>query len=240
VSRPQIVVLDDAVAVAAETAARVIGAAQDGGESFSLALSGGSTPKAAFAILSGARAGEIDWPRVALYFGDERCVPPEHDDSNFRMATAALFVPLAARGYSPRSIARIEGELDPDEAARRYAAKLDALPKSGGAPVLDLVLLGMGPDGHTASLFPGSPALESRATVLATAEPHLGYRRITLGYPTLNAARQVVVAVTGAEKADKLKLAIDGPPHAVPLRDVRPESGRMIVLCDRAAAAHLG
>jgi 6-phosphogluconolactonase len=231
-----LVVVADPAAVAAEAARRVIEAARRAPGPFSLALAGGSTPKAAYAILSGSCAAEIEWGRASVFFGDERCVPPEHADSNFRMATGALFVPLAAAGHSPGAIARIEGELDPDEAARRYAGKLAMLPQRDGVPVFDLILLGMGPDGHTASLFPGSGLLRSTATVAATAESHLGYRRISLCYRTLNAAREVVVLVTGAEKAAPLAQALDGAPGAVPLRDVRPSEGRMIVVCDRAAA----
>jgi 6-phosphogluconolactonase len=235
-TKPALVVVEDAAAVAAEAARRVIDAAHRATGSFSLALAGGSTPKAAYGLLSGAQAAEIEWPRVSIFFGDERCVPPEHADSNFRMATSALFVPLAAGGRSPAGIARIEGELDPDLAAKRYADKLAALPQRAGVPSIDLVLLGMGPDGHTASLFPGSPLLRSDEWVAATPEPQLGYRRISLCYPTLNAAREIVVLVTGAEKKGKLAQALDGPPGAVPLRDVRPTDGRMTIVCDRAAA----
>jgi 6-phosphogluconolactonase len=239
-NRPEIVVLDDAATVADATARRVIDAAKRAQGGFSIALAGGSTPKAAYGLLAGPYADEIDWARVAIYFGDERCVPPESPDANFRMATQALLVPLAQAGKSPKSIARIEGELDPDEAARRYAAKLEILPRKDDVPVFDLVLLGMGADGHTASLFPGASILHAEGHVAATAEPHLGSRRVSLTYAVLDAAREIVVSCTGAEKAASLKLAVDGRWGAVPLRDVRPRDGRMIILCDRAAAARLG
>jgi 6-phosphogluconolactonase len=234
--RPEVVVVEDAAAAAAEAARRVVDSTRGAAGPFSLALAGGSTPKAAYALLSGSLAAEVDWARVSIFFGDERGVPPEHPDSNFRMATVALFAPLAAAGHSPRAIARIEGELYPDLAARRYADKLAALPRRGDVPSIDLVLLGMGPDGHTASLFPASPLLRSTEWVAATSEPHLGCRRISLCYPTLNAAREIVVLVTGAEKRASLAQALDGAPGAVPLRDVRPTQGRMTVVCDRAAA----
>ncbi len=244
--RPSVVVLPDPSAVA-EAAAQIVVEAAAATEHLFLALAGGSTPKAAYLRLSGPLAGKVDWSRVSIFFGDERCVPPDHPDSNFAMAKEALLDPLAAAGHSPRSIARIEGELDPDEAARRYVEKLAALPQmsypGGTTPVLGLVLLGMGTDGHTASLFPGSSALaERRAPVAATFVPRLKVHRVTLTYPCLNAARRVVVLVTGAEKADALRLALDGEPGAVPLRDVRPREGAggtMSFLCDRAAAARL-
>lgn len=238
--RPELVVLDDPAAVAAAAAQRVIDGVRSSIGPYSLSLAGGSTPKAAYSLLSGPRVDELDWSRVGIYFGDERCYPPEHADSNFRMATTTLLVPLGRAGHSPRLVARIEGELDPDEAAKRYAEKLRALPERAGAPSLDLVLLGMGPDGHTASLFPGASILRAGGTVAATAEPHLGVRRISLTYTALNAAREIVVLVTGADKAASLKLALDGAPGTVPLRDVRPIEGRMTVLCDRAVANALG
>ncbi len=242
--RPEIIVLEDAAAVA-EAAARCVIEAARGNAHLALALAGGSTPKAAYARLAGAHIDDVDWSRVSLFFGDERCVPPEHADSNFRMAKEALLDPLAAHGKTLRSIARIEGELAPAEAARRYIEKLAALPQEGGAPVLGLALLGMGPDGHTASLFPGSTALEElRDPVAATYVERLGVHRVTLTYPCLAAARHIVVLVTGAEKAEALSLALDGPVGAVPLRDLRPTvstagRGRMTILCDRAASAKL-
>jgi 6-phosphogluconolactonase len=234
---PELVVLPDPAAVAAEAARRIVAEIAATNGPFALALAGGSTPRAVYALLAGRHVAEVDWARVAIYFGDERCVPPEHAESNFRMATATLFVPLAQSGHSPRLIARMQGEIDPDEAAQEYAARLRHLPQRDGHPVFDLVLLGMGPDGHTASLFPGSSALLAEGNVAATDQAHLGVRRISLTYPVLNAAKHVLVLVTGAEKAPALRLALEGPPGAVPMRDVRPSEGAMTMLVDRAAAA---
>ncbi len=231
--------LPDAAAVAAEAARRFVAAVGATSGTLAIALAGGSTPKAAYALLGGTHAPEVDWARVTLVFGDERCVPPDHADSNHLMVKRALLDPLAAQARAPREVLRIEGELDPDEAARRYAARLAALPGHGAVPRLDLVLLGMGADGHTASLFPGSPVLTAGGIVAATPEAHAGHRRVTLTYGALDAARAIVVLVTGAEKAGPLKLALDGPVGAVPLRDVRPTAGSMIFVCDRAAAPAL-
>jgi 6-phosphogluconolactonase len=237
-ARPNVVVLADGAAVAAETARRFVAATKDSGE-IAIALAGGSTPKAAFKLLAAEHADAVDWSRVALYFGDERCYPPDHPDSNYRMTKENLIDPLAARFKKPRRVVRIEGELDPDEGARKYADALRALPSENGLPRFSLVLLGMGPDGHTASLFPGASILRAGGLVAATAEPHLGVRRISLTYATLNAARSILVSATGREKAASLSLALDGPPGAVPLRDVRPTNGQMTVLCDAPAASAL-
>jgi 6-phosphogluconolactonase len=236
--KPNVVVLADGVEVAAETARRFVAAAQAPGE-IAIALAGGSTPKAAFKLLAAEHIGAVDWSRVALYFGDERCHPPDHPDSNYRMTLENLLDPLAARGRKPLRIVRIEGELDPDEAARKYADALRAVPSENGLPRFSLVLLGMGPDGHTASLFPGASILKAGGLVAATAEPHLGVRRVSLTYATLNAARSILVSATGKEKAASLVLALDGPPGAVPLRDVRPTNGQMTILCDQPAASEL-
>lgn len=236
--KPNVVVLAAGAEVAAETARRFVAAAQAPGE-IAIALAGGSTPKAAFKLLAAEHADALDWSRVALYFGDERCYPPDHPDSNFRMTKENLLEPLAARGLRPARVVRIEGELDPDVAAKKYADALRALPSENGLPRFSLVLLGMGPDGHTASLFPGASILRATGVVAATAEPHLGVRRISLTYAALNAAQSILVAATGAEKAASLVLALDGPPGAVPLRDVRPTKGEMTILCDGPAASAL-
>lgn len=228
---PEIIVLDDPAAVAAEAARRFIVACSHG-HRVNLALAGGSTPKAAYELLGGPRSGDVSWGSVALYFGDERCVPPTDAQSNYRMVNETLLQPLSAKGLRPGHVDRMEGELEPDEAAARYAAKIDGV-------TFDLVMLGMGPDGHTASLFPGSAELQKHGIVLATEAPHLGVRRLTLAYDRINAARTVLVTVTGAEKAESLAMAVDGPPGAVPLRDVRPTQGNLVIVCDRAAASRL-
>ena len=228
-TKPELVVVADAAAVASAAADRIV-ALSEAGAPFTIALAGGSTPKALYRLLSGALADRVAWSRCSLYFGDERCVPPDHADSNYRMVKEALLDPLAQKGLAPRLIERMEGERDPADAAQRYAAKLP--------PALDLVLLGMGPDGHTASLFPETPALTDRAAVAANFVAKLGAYRLTLTYPTLSAANSTLVLVAGAEKAGVLAVAVSGPPGAVPLRDLRPAAG-ITFICDRAAAKNL-
>jgi 6-phosphogluconolactonase len=230
-SARELVILDDADQVASAGAERFTAAceraiAQRG--RFDVALAGGSTPKAMYVKLTGSPFCErIDWARVEVWFGDERCVPPDHADSNFRMAREALLdhVPL-----DDAHVHRVLGESDPAEAALAYAA---LLPEA-----LDLVLLGMGPDGHTASLFPGTPALAEReARAMAVYVEKFKSWRVTLTAPVLSAAGEVVVMTVGDEKADALALALEAPQGAVPIQLVKP--ARMIWLVDRAAAKKL-
>ena len=204
---------------------------------FSVALAGGSTPKATYQLLATTYRDRVEWPRVDIFFGDERCVPPEHKDSNYRMAREALLdhVPLG-----PDRVHRIAGEKPPAEAALAYQQILTRVLGSSGAPRLDLVLLGMGPDGHTASLFPGTTALnEKHDLVTATYVEKLDTWRVTLSAPMLCAAAEVVVMAGGAEKADNLKVALQGADGTVPIQLVKPTSGQMTWLVDRAAAAKL-
>lgn len=195
-----------------------------------VALAGGSTPKAMYRVLASPALRErVDWRRVEIFFGDERCVPPDHADSNYRMAREALLdhVPLGAD-----RVHRIAGERPPAEAAAQYQQKLLRL---DDPPRLDLVLLGMGPDGHTASLFPGTPVLaETRALAAAVYVDKLESWRVTLTAPVLSAAGHVLVTTVGAEKAAALATALAGPPGAVPIQLVRAIDQRWLV--DRAAA----
>lgn len=164
-----------------------------------LALAGGSTPRGVYERLAAPPlAGELDWSRIFVYFGDERCVPPNHPSSNFRMANEALLsrVPLV-----PDHVFRIDAERPPADAAARYAALLDA------APPLDVVLLGMGDDGHTASLFPGTPGLDSPDAgprAMATTSPLAPTNRVSLTLRAINESRDVLFLVSGAGKAARL------------------------------------
>ncbi len=198
-----------------------------------VALAGGSTPRATYALLAEAPFRDrVDWPSVEIYFGDERCVPPDHHDSNFRMAQETLLskVPISAE-----QVHRIAGEMAPMQAADEYTM---ALRPVGVPPRFDLILLGMGPDGHTASLFPGTTALkETRAPVMAVYVAKLDVWRVTLTAPVLSAAAEVIVTAVGAEKADALKLALEGPAGSVPIQLVQPHV--LTFLVDRAAAAKL-
>lgn len=211
---------------------------------FTVALAGGATPRALYRLLADPRAGfraQIPWERVHVFFGDERHVPPDHPESNFRMAREALLDHVPAAG-----VHRLRGELpDAGAAAAEYQAELArafGLPADGPPPALDLALLGLGADGHTASLFPGSDALgERRRWVAAPFVERLGVHRLTLTLPTLERAREVLFLVSGSEKADAvarvLAPAAGAPPLAAAL--VRPESGHARWILDAAAASRL-
>lgn len=202
---------------------------------FAVALAGGSTPKATYEILARDHAERVDWPNVHVFFGDERTVPPDHADSNYRMAREALLdhVPVGP-------VHRMRGELPPDEAAASYEGELNEF-FGGEPPALDLVMLGIGEDGHTASLFPETSALEATGRlVVANPVPKLETTRLTLTAPFLNAARQVVFLVAGGGKAEVLERILEGDadPRAYPAKLVRPPGGPVWML-DRAAAGSL-
>jgi 6-phosphogluconolactonase len=198
---------------------------------FLVALAGGSTPRAAYTLLAtGQFASRIDWPRVHVFWGDERCVPPDHADSNYRMAHEAL---LAHVPIPVENVHRIAGKLDPVRAAAAYEAELKSTLGTDGR--LDLILLGMGRDGHTASLFPGTAALEEqkRWVVENYVEKPKSWR-ITLTLAAINAARQVTFLVSGSSKAEPLARIRAG--EALPAGLVLPMSGGLTWLVDREAA----
>src|SRR4051812_45652246 len=194
--QPEIKVLSDAEAVAAEAAERVVRAANDAipaAGRFAIALSGGSTPKLLYRLLAERHRDAIDWARVDVYFGDERCVPPDHAESNYRMARETL---LSAVPIPEGQVHRMRGGIDPQEAAKEYGLLLKAQFGDGG---LDLVFLGMGEDGHTLSLFPGTDAVREREhRVVANYAEHSTTGkswRITMTAPFVNRANGVIVAV---------------------------------------------
>ena len=239
----RIVVLPDAEALAREAARRfqrlAIQAVAERGR-FSAALSGGSTPGALYRLLAGEPHGEqIPWERVHLFWGDERCVPPDDPGSNYRLAHEMLIsrVPIP-----PGNVHRVRGELQPEAAAGDYA---DALRVFFDAPWprFDLILLGLGADGHTASLFPGSDALaeRERAVVATTAQyEDRPTHRVTLTLPALNAARQVLFLVREATKAEIVQSVLQGGEERYPAQRVRPVEGGLTWLLDAAAASRLG
>jgi 6-phosphogluconolactonase len=245
--RGRLVVVPDADSVARAAAEQIASRAQRAAAAsgrFSIALSGGSTPKRLYALLADPTApyrARIPWDRFHVFFGDERHVPPEDAQSNFRMAREALLdhVPIPAD-----NVHRVLAERPAEEAAALYEETLRrsfALPE-GGVPRLDLVLLGMGEDGHTASLFPGTAALaERRRLVAANWVPKLGTWRITLTLPVFEAAAAVLFLVAGADKAAPLAAVFDPstPPDAYPCQLIRPASGDLVWLADRAAAARV-
>jgi 6-phosphogluconolactonase len=228
VSDPEIRVVEDP---AGEVATLLDHAAAAGGH---VALTGGSSPRRAYEI---AAERDSDWSGATAWFGDDRCVAPDHPDSNFAMADRALLSRLS----KPPRVRRIQGELEPDAAAGDYEAEVRAV--LGGDPRWDLLLLGVGPDGHTASLFPRKPEIDETARLvvpvpLAGMEPQVP--RVTLTLPALNAARAVVFLVTGSGKADIVPRVFgDSPDLSLPAARVRPRFGSLTVILDEAAAAKL-
>ena len=200
-------------------------------------LAGGSTPKGLYGRLS--QETETDWSSVHIWFGDERTVGPAHDESNYKMATEAL---LNHVNVPASNVHRMRGEDSPADAAAAYAADIDAVvPKNDdGLPVFDLILLGMGDDGHTASLFPGTDALrETERTVVANEVPQLDTVRITLTFPTINAAKSVMFLVAGSSKATALAQVAGGGIGAPPSAAVQLADGALHWLVDAAAASEL-
>jgi len=234
-NKGELVVVADEAALAREVADRFITHASDAIATrgrFDVALAGGSTPKAMNAILA-AQPQAIDWTRVRFFFGDERCVPPDHPDSNYRMTRETLFAPL---GIAEAQIFRMHGEDEPHAAAAAYDALLAR--ELGAAAVFDAVFLGMGPDGHTASLFPGTIAgIDHARRVVANFVPKFETFRLTLTPPVINAARHVTITAGGAEKAASLAAVLDGPhePDTYPSQLVAPASGELTWLVDAAA-----
>jgi len=228
-------VLPDAAALAHAAAGHFLTLAAPAIESrgrFDVALAGGSTPKAMNAILA-AQPQAIDWTRVRFFFGDERCVPPDHPDSNYRMTRETLFAPL---DIEQTQIFRMHGEDEPHAAAAAYDALLER--ELGAEAILDAVFLGMGPDGHTASLFPGTIAgIDGARRAVANFVPKFGTFRLTLTPLVINAARHVTITAGGAEKAASLAAVLDGPhePDTYPSQLVAPASGDLTWLVDAAA-----
>ncbi len=238
----------DAAALAAETAERLTSAAEKAVAErgrVRIAISGGSTPKAAFTLL--ADPGKpwfkrMPWDKLDLFWVDERCVPPDHPDSNYGMTRAAMLdkVPL-----KPEQVHRMEGELEPQAAAARYESLLRNVFRLEGAesPRFDVVQLGMGPDGHTASLFPHTEAIHEMAR-LVTAN-HVPQQkdswRLTLTWPVINHASSVFFEIAGADKATVLQEVLMGPqdPERLPSQLIWPSSGILPMVLDQASAALL-
>ena len=226
-SSVDVVVVADAEEAAHAVAERLAEQARAGG---SIVLTGGSTPRWAYELAAGL---EPDWSRVELWWGDERCVPPDDERSNYRLAKAALLDRLE---HEPAAVHRIQGELGRDEGVAEYRQELD------GVGAFDLVLLGLGPDGHVASLFPGFPTLDvTNRDVLGSAAGHAPFvERISLTLPRLCATRELLFLVTGEDKADAVARAFAGEPsRATPGSLARATEGPTRAVLDRAAAAKL-
>jgi len=201
---------------------------------FTVALSGGSTPEPVYRRLAqDPWTGSIDWSLVEVFWGDERCVDPDHPDSNFRMARQSL---LDGVDVPTSSIHRMRGELPPSEAARAYEREIVRVLGSGGR--FDMVLLGLGHDGHTASLFPGTPAVAERErAVVPVWVERLDAWRVTITLPVINSARDVVFLVSGSRKADVVGRVLAG--EELPAARVDPRRGTLTWLLDSEAAAGL-
>lgn len=223
----ELVVAADAAAAAQLAAERLAAAARAGGH---IVLTGGSTPRRAYEL---AAELQPDWSRVEVWWSDERCVPPDDERSNYGMAQAALLARLAVE---PAAVHRMRGELGREDGAVQYEREL------GGLARFDLLLLGLGPDGHVASLYPDQPTLDETERRAIGAEAHLQpfVDRITLTLPVLRAARAVLFLVAGVDKADAAKRAFAGEPsRATPGSLVRAVEGATTALLDAAAAAQL-
>jgi 6-phosphogluconolactonase len=237
---PQIRVFPDPDAVAQAAADIVAAAALEAiaeRGAFRISLAGGSTPKKLYQLLAEEpyRSG-IDWARVHVYFGDERVVPPEHKDSNYRTAREALLSKVPIPGDN---VYRMKGEIDPKQAAKEYGLMLKETLGDGG---MDVTLLGMGADGHTLSLFPGTPAVKEREhrVVANYAENSTTGKswRITTTAPFANRSRRVLFLVTGADKAKTVSQVLEGPPDPdrLPAQLISLDEGELIWLLDAAAA----
>lgn len=228
----EIVRVDDVAEAAAE---RIAARVRAGG---SITLSGGSTPRAAHEKVAQI---DLDWSGTSIWFGDDRAVGPDHEHSNFRMAKESLLDHI--EGPMPE-VHRIRGELGADEAAAAYEAELRQSFGSDGPPAFDLLLLGIGPDGHTASLFPRDAALSERQRLTAGVPvPGMAplVARVTLTLPVLDAAHEVVFLISGADKAEAAARAFaDAPSPDAPAGLVCPDPGALTVLIDDAAASQLG
>jgi len=229
-------------ALAREAAQRFTDLAREAIDSrgrFSVALSGGSTPAALYGLLAEEPCrAQIPWAQVYLFWGDERCVPPDHPDSNYRLAHETLIshVPIPSA-----NVYRMRGEIEPHLAARVYERALQDF-FCGPRSRFDLVLLGLGNDGHTASLFPNSAALHERERLAVAVEASYQdrpVRRVTLTLPALNTARHVLFLVTGSAKAGIVRAVLEGPKGHLPAQQIRPTAGQIVWMLDREAASQL-
>jgi len=238
----ELVIVADAEALAREAAQRIAGLAHEAVAArglFSAALSGGSTPGTLYRLLAKEPTrSQIPWTQVHLFWADERCVPPDDPGSNHRLAHETL---IAHVPVPPGNVHRVSGELGSTAAARAYDRELRRF-FGGPRPRFDLVLLGLGSDGHTASLFPNSAALEEIERLVVATTALYGNRpaeRVTLTLPALNAARQVLFLVSGLEKAEIVQAVLADVEGRLPARRIRPVAGQITWLLDAAAAARV-
>jgi len=245
--KPEIAVFSNLEELSRAAAKKFVELAQaniNPGYSFRVALSGGSTPKKLYDLLASEREPfrrAVDWNKVNFFWGDERCVAPDPDESNFRMANEHLLEPL---GISPGNIHRLNGEIEPNAAAADYERFLRLFFNAPPScfPRFDLILLGMGADGHTASLFPRTEVLSEREKLVAAPfVEKFGTHRLTLTPPVINRAANVIFQVAGADKADALRAVLEGDEQAdkFPAQIVKPFDGKVFWFLDEAAAEKL-
>jgi 6-phosphogluconolactonase len=242
---PEIIVIDDPAELADVAARAIVDAALEAVKArgrFMISLAGGGTPRTTYERLAQSPLREkMPWAQTWIFFGDERGVAPEHKDSNFGMANTALISKVPV----PREqVFRIRGEDgDPEAAATNYARTITEVfgVRRGELPRFDLILLGLGVDGHTASLFPGSPALKEvfRQVAAVHAAAAMIPQRFTLTFPVINAAGTVMFLAAGAEKAKVVKAVLGEPSSTLPAAMARPTEGRLVWLLDRGAASLL-
>lgn len=244
-SERETIICADAEELSRKAAERFIRLAQNAiarSGRFIVALSGGSTPRALYSLLASPGYNEqIQWSNVHLYWGDERCVPPHHPDSNFLMVQETL---LANITIPRENFHRIAAELEPNEAAADYEEQIRKLFQltPGSLPRFDLILLGLGEDGHTASLFPDNAALDDEQhLVVAAYVAKLNTHRVTLTLPVINRAAEVLFLVAGPDKSSVMKQILGAPPNpaALPAARVCPGNGRLVWLITEDAAAEL-
>lgn len=237
-----VVVLQDLEAVSREAAECFIRNSRESIASrgrFAAALSGGSTPRKLYTLLgSDEYRDRVEWKKTHLFWADERIVPPDHPDSNYRLAYETF---IASAPLPPGNIHRIRGEADAETAAREYEQDIRGFFGEEGLPAFDLIMLGIGADGHTASLFPGSDALDERERIAVPVFLGRNERdRVTLTLPVLNNARSALILAAGAEKADVLRDILGGRAAVTyPAGQVRPARGNIRWLIDSAAASKL-
>lgn len=210
------------------------------GDTFHVALSGGSTPKIVFDVLAENFSDKVDWSKIHFYWGDERCVPPTDDESNYKMTVEHLFSKI---DVPETNIHRILGEKDPETEAMRYANLLEInLDRVEEIPQFDLIILGMGDDGHTASIFPHQIALwDAEDHCVVATHPESGQKRVSINGKVINTAKEVAFLVTGASKSEKVKAVVEKTKgsEAYPASLVDPKSGNLVWFLDEEAAEDL-
>ncbi|TXN35368.1 6-phosphogluconolactonase [Flagellimonas hymeniacidonis] len=207
---------------------------------FHVALSGGSTPKIVFDVLASNYGDKMDWSKIHFYWGDERCVPPTDEQSNYKMTVEHLFSKIDA---PEGNIHRVLGEAEPVREAMRYANLLEInLDRVKGVPQFDLVILGMGDDGHTASIFPHEIELwDATDYCVVATHPDSGQKRVSINGKVINTAKEVTFLVTGASKAEKVKVILEKTEgfETYPASLVNPASGKLVWFMDKDAAVTL-